>query len=339
MSKGKQSFIPRHDRAHLYFPFGFSIVDQGLWSQLSFPAAKVLPVISVYANISSGEGARPSMQTIALYAGISKRAVIKAVDELVRIGLIEITEKATNHTTNRYRVTIWRGDSHSPRSDSPSSRGSSDAPRRDFGVASSGDDGAGPEVNGRHPKESPVIINQVINTTESRARRRSGGGSEKDRFGSMAEALALRGALGQEELDRFVSDFGPEIAEEAVIEAVAQGKPNIKYARGIARKWKADGGRIVHSTRAEAAREEVFERRNQEAADRSRRAAEIEKQIQARLLAEQKLGECAPSLLALWQGELQVEADREKIFPLIRESWIRSKLLVRVAREFGIEGL
>ena len=42
MTTGKQKpFIPRHDRAHLYFPFGFSIVDQGLWAGLSFAAAKV----------------------------------------------------------------------------------------------------------------------------------------------------------------------------------------------------------------------------------------------------------------------------------------------------------
>ncbi|HLY10369.1 MAG TPA: DnaD domain protein [Planctomycetota bacterium] len=155
----------------------------------------------------------------------------------------------------------------------------------------------------------------------------------------MAEALSLRGALGKEELDRFVSEFGPEMAEEAVVEAVAQGKPSIKYARGIARKWKASGGRIVHSTRAEAAREEVFERRSQQVADRTRRDEELQRQDKNRLLAEQKLGECAPGLLSLWQTELEVEADREKIYPLVRESWIRSKLLSRVAREFGIDGL
>jgi hypothetical protein len=56
-------------------------------------------------------------------------------------------------------------------------------------------------------------------------------------------------------------------------------------------------------------------------------------------MAEQKLAECIPSLLALWQGELQLEADPEKILPMIRESWIRSKLLVRVGKEFGMEGL
>ena len=190
-----------------------------------------------------------------------------------------------------------------------------------------------------HQKESPLIINQVINTTESRARRRSGGGGEKDRFGSMAEALALRGALGKEELDQFVSEFGPEMAEEAVVEAVAQGKPSIKYARGVARKWKTAGGRIVHSTKAEAAREEVFERRSQEVADRASREERNQRQFQARLLAEQRLGECAPGLLGLWQAEIEVEADREKIHPMVRESWMKSKMLVRVAQEFGIEGL
>ena len=190
-----------------------------------------------------------------------------------------------------------------------------------------------------HQKESPLIINQVINNTESRAKRRSGAGLEKDRFRSMAEALALRGTLGHEELDRFVGEFGPEIAEEAVIEAVAQAKPSIKYARGIARKWKAAGGRIVHSTKAEAAREEVFERKGQETVERARKEEGIQKQFQARMMAEQKLGECAPSLLSLWQGELEVEADREKIHAMVRESWMKSKLLVRVAREFGIEGL
>jgi hypothetical protein len=341
MSKGKQKqFIPRHDRAHLYFPFGFIIVDQGLWSRLSFAAAKVLPVISVYANISTGEGARPSMETIARYAGISKRAVIKAVDELVRSGLIEITEKATTHTTNRYRVTLWRGENSAPRGDFTSPRGDEGSPLRGTPVTSSGEEKSASGVNAVHQKESPVIINQVINNTEGRARRRSGGGGlEKDRFRSMAEALSLRGALGHEELDRFVGEFGPEIAEEAVVEAVAQGKPSIKYARGVARKWKAAGGTVVHSTRAETARQEVFERSSQDAAERARRDDRIQTQFQARLMAEQKLAECAPSLLELWQGELQVEADRQKILPMVRDSWVRSKLLVRVAREFGIEGL
>jgi hypothetical protein len=52
MPEGKQKqFTPRHDRAHLYFPFGFSLVDQGLWGRLSFAAAKVFAVIGVVANI------------------------------------------------------------------------------------------------------------------------------------------------------------------------------------------------------------------------------------------------------------------------------------------------
>jgi DnaD/phage-associated family protein len=190
-----------------------------------------------------------------------------------------------------------------------------------------------------HQKESPVFINQVINTTESHGRRRSGAGGDRDRFRSMAEALALRGALAQEELDKFVGEFGPEIAEEAVVEAVAQGKPSMKYARGIAKRWKAAGGRIVHSTKAEAAREEVFERRSQVAVERVRKEELTERHFQARLLAEQRLGECAPGLLGLWQTEIEVEADREKIHPMVRESWMKSKMLVRVAREFGIEGL
>lgn len=334
-----RQFTPRHDRAHLYFPFGFSIVDQGLWAKLSFAAAKVLPVISVYANISTGEGARPSMETIALCAGISKRAVIRAVDELVRSGLLEITEKATNHTTNRYRITLWRGENSSPRGDSVSARGNLVSTRGALPGTSGHEEKGVPEVQELHQKESPLIINQVINNTESRAKRQSGGGAEKDRFGSMAEALALRGALGQQELERFVGDFGLEMAEEAVVEAVAQGKPTIKYARGVARKWTTSGGRIVHSTRAEAAREEVFERKGQEAADRVRKNEGFQKQLQARMLAEQKLLECAPSLLSLWQNELEIEADRAKILPMVREGWIRSKILVRVAREFGIEGL
>jgi hypothetical protein len=340
MSTRKQrQFTPRYDRGHLYFPFAFGIVDQGVWAGLSFAAAKIFPVISVFANISTGEGARPSMETIALCAGISKRAVINAVNELVRAGLLEITEKATTHTTNRYRVAWWRGENSAPRGDVSAPRGEAVSPPRGIRVTSEGEENDATGVNGVHPKESPVIINQVINNTESRARRRSGGGGEKDRFGSMADALSLRGTLGQDELRRFVAEYGPEIAEEAVVEAVAQGKPSIKYARGVARRWKASGGRIVHSTRAEAAREELFERKAQDSADRERKAADGRRQLEARMLAEQKLAECAPGLLGLWQNELEVEADRARILPMVRESWIRSKLLVRVAREFGIEGL
>jgi histone H3/H4 len=339
LKRKQKQFTARHDRAHLYFPFGFSLVDQGIWGRLSFAAAKVFPVIGVYANISTGEGARPSMATIALCAGISKRAVIKAIAELVQAGLIEITEKATTHTTNRYRVTLWRGENTALRGDLASPRGNHGSPSGGTEVTSGDEEKSAPGVNPVHQKESPVFINQVINNTESRAKRRSGAGVEKDRFRSMAEALSLRGSMAQEELDKFVGEFGPEIAEEAVVEAVAQGKPSIKYARGVARKWKTAGGRIVHSTKAEAAREEVFERKGQEASDRARKEEGIQKLLQARMLAEQKLGECAPSLLSLWQGEIEVEADREKIHAMVREGWMRSKLLVRVAREFGIEGL
>ncbi|HLY72683.1 MAG TPA: hypothetical protein VKU80_01075 [Planctomycetota bacterium] len=340
MSKGKQKqFTPRHDRAHLYFPFGFSLVDQGLWGRLSFAAAKVFPVIGVFANISTGEGARPSMETIGLCAGISKRAVIKAIAELVQVGLIEITEKATTHTTNRYRVTLWRGENTALRSNPFSPQGNPASPPSVSEVTSGDAEKDASGVQELHEKESPLIINQVINNTESRAKRRSGAGGERDRFRSMAEALALRGTLAQEELDKFVGEFGPEIAEEAVVEAVAQGKPSIKYARGVARKWKASGGRIIHSTKAEAAREEVFKRKSQESVERASKEEQTAKRFQARMLAEQRLGECAPTLLSLWQTEIEVEADRAKIHPMVRETWMKSKLLVRVAQEFGIEGL
>jgi hypothetical protein len=66
-------------------------------------------------------------------------------------------------------------------------------------------------VNPVQQKESPVFINQVINNTESRAKRRSGAGVEKDKFRSMAEALALRNSIAQEELNSFVGEFGPEM--------------------------------------------------------------------------------------------------------------------------------
>jgi hypothetical protein len=79
--------------------------------------------------------------------------------------------------------------------------------------------------------------------------------------------------------------------------------------------------------------------RNRFPGGRHRKEERTRKQLYARLLAEQKLAECAPSLLSLWQSEIELEADRQKIHSLFRESWMRSKLLVRVAREFGIDGL
>ena len=98
-------------------------VDLGPWSKLSLLAAKIFLVIAVHANSSSAEGGRPSMKTIALCAGISKRASIKAVNELVRADRIEITGKATTHTTNRYRVTFWRGEYSAPRGERSSPPG------------------------------------------------------------------------------------------------------------------------------------------------------------------------------------------------------------------------
>jgi hypothetical protein len=126
--------------------------------------------------------------------------------------------------------------------------------------------------------------------------------------------------MTQSKEDRFVrSPFMASSAVKNAQETVAQGKPSIKYARGVAKKWKA-AGRIVHSTKAYTAREEVFVRKSQEAANRTRKGEEIETQYKARLMTEQKLTECAPGLLSLWQNELEVEADREKIHPMVRES-------------------
>lgn len=303
----------------LWFPFPHEVVRSGLWKKLSKGARTVFPVICTFANFETAE-CYPSIRTIAELSGTGTGRVLEAIEELIKAGLL--IRWSGNHTqSNRYKVTL------------PGVSGA-DTPR-----LPSGDTPASAGATGLSPQRSPNDIHVTTVNVTTTINNGAGGGIEKARFGSMAEALALRGTLAQEGLSKLVEEFGSEIAEEAVVESVAQGKPSIKYARGIAKRWKAAGGRIVHSTKAEAAREEVFERKSQETADRTRKEEGIQKQFQARMMAEQKLVECAPSLLSLWQGELQVEADREKILPMIRDSWIRSKLLVRVAREFGIEGL
>lgn len=303
----------------LWFPFPHEVVRSGLWKKLSKGARTVFPVICTFANFESGE-CYPSIRTIAELSGTGTGRILEAIEELVKAGLL--VRWSGNHTqSNRYKVTLpgvsGADTRRIPEGDTP---------------ASSGATGLSPQ---RSPNDIHVTTVNVTTTINNGA----GAGMERDRFRSMAEALALRGALAQEELDKFVGEFGAEIAEEAVVEAVAQGKPSMKYARGIAKRWKADGGRIVHSTKAEAAREEVFERKSQLGVERQKKEEQTQRQIQARLLAEQRLGECAPGLLGLWQAEIEVEAEREKIHPIVRESWIKSKLLVRVAREFGIEGL
>lgn len=303
----------------LWFPFPHEVVRSGLWKKLSKGARTVFPVICTFANFETGE-CYPSIRTIAELAGTGTGRILEAIEELVKAGLL--VRWSGNHTqSNRYKVTL------------PGVSGA-DTPHIPGGDTrvTAGEPGLSPQ---RSPNDIHVTTVNVTTTINNG----TGGGMDKARFGSMAEALELRGALAQEELGKFVEEFGPEIATEAVVESVAQGKPTIKYARGIAKRWKAAGGRIVHSTKAEAAREEVFERKSQEAATRARKGEEIETQYKARLMAEQKLTECAPGLLSLWQNELEVEAERSKILPMVRESWIRSKLLVRVAREFGIEGL
>jgi len=314
-----ESPAPPRPASALWFPFPHQVVRSGLWKKLSKGARTVFPVICTFANFETGE-CYPSIRTIAELAGTGTGRILEAIEELVKVGLL--VRWSGNHTqSNRYKVTL------------PGVSGA-ETPR-----LRAGDTPASAGATGLSPQRSPNDIHVTTVNVTTTINNGSGGGLEKERFRSMAEALALRGALAQEELGKFIGEFGPEIAEEAVVEAVAQGKASMKYARGIAKRWKAAGGRIVHSTKVEAAREEVFERKSQETADRARKEEEIQKQFQARMMAEQKLVECAPSLLALWQGELQVEADREKILPMIRDSWIRSKLLVRVAREFGIVGL
>jgi DnaD/phage-associated family protein len=276
-------------------------------------------VICTFANFETGE-CYPSIRTIAELSGTGTGRILEAIEELVRVGLL--VRWSGNHTqSNRYKVTL------------PGVSGA-ETPRLPVG-----DTPASAGATGLSPQRSPNDIHVTTVNVTTTINNGTGGGLEKDRFRSMAEALALRGTLAQEELDKFIGEFGPEIAEEAVVEAVAQGKASMKYARGIAKRWKAAGGRIVHSTKAEAAREEVFERKSQEEAIRSRKAEEMETQYKARLMAEQKLTECAPGLLSLWQNELALEADRSKILPMVRDSWMKSKLLIRVAREFGIEGL
>lgn len=310
---------PPRQATALWFAFPHEVVRSGLWKKLSKGARTVFPVICTFANFETGE-CYPSIRTIAELSGTGTGRVLEAIEELIRSGLL--IRWSGNHTqSNRYKVIL-------PGVSEP------DTPR-----LPTGDTPTSAGVTGLSPQRSPNDIHVTTVNVTTTINNGAGGGREKDRFGSMAEALALRGTLAQEELGKLVEEFGSEIAEEAVVESVAQGKPSIKYARGIAKRWKAAGGRIVHSTKAEAAREEVFERKSQEAANRSRKGEEIEKQFKARLMAEQKLAECAPGLLSLWQNELEVEADRTKILPMVREGWIRSKLLVRVAREFGIEGL
>lgn len=71
---------------HRWFRMFSSVIESGVWSKLSPSAAKVLVTIAKFAD--SCWVAFPGISTIQVSAGISRRAVYYALDELEGVGLL-----------------------------------------------------------------------------------------------------------------------------------------------------------------------------------------------------------------------------------------------------------
>ena len=69
------------------------------------PSAKTVALaLSVFAN---GQGeAWPSRATLAAGAGVSVRTVVRAIRDLERVGLVDVTRYRGRTHTNRYRLVV-----------------------------------------------------------------------------------------------------------------------------------------------------------------------------------------------------------------------------------------
>jgi len=320
----------------LWFPFAHEIVRSGTWRGLSKRAKAVFPVICAFADFTTGE-CFPSLATLERLSGVGRSWVVKAIQELVERGLILRRSGDPSHS-NRYRVVLWGSTVTAP----PQGRNGT-AP----GAASA--PGAVPE---RHSNYTQVTIANV-NTSKNDYRRRpsgpppepgaglgrpgGGGGGRPDLVGLLTTELGLKEA-GQRQLRDLIERYTADRVDEACEEAVAQGHPTLKYMAGILRNWEREG-RVVRAGRKEAARAAEDDRREAERHERDQKARATLRRAEVFDEAKSRLAECGTDELASWRAGASSEADAVGLRGTLKEAFVESKILLRVAEKYGLEGL
>lgn len=324
---------PARTPSGFWFPFAHEIIRSGTWRGLSKRAKAVFPVICAFADFTTGE-CYPSLATIERLSGVGRSWVAKAIQELVEKGLILRRSGDPRHS-NRYRVVPWGGAAAAPpQSHNGTPPGAAPAP------------GAVPE---RHSNYTQVTIANV-NTSKNDYRRRragpppdspaapgrpagGGGGGNLDVMGLLTRELGLKEA-GQRQLRDLIERYTAARVDEACEEAVAQGRPTLKYMAGILRNWEREG-RVVRATRREADEE----RRRQDRREREEKARRAVRRAEVFEEAKSRLAECGAEELDGWRGAASAEADAVGLRGALKDAFVESKILLRVAEKYGIRGL
>lgn len=321
-------FSQAREPSRLWFPFAHEIVRSRTWSRLSKIAKAVYPVIAAFADFKTGENSFPSISTITKHSGIARSSVFLALKELSEYGLVEVTQRGDVTGSNRYRIVLWPRTAGGPMAALPGPEN---------GRAWSDEQaGGGPidntmPVRPPNPTYNPVIINQITTTTTERGR---GGGSLE----LVLETLGLKNQSARNQLERMAERFTVDWIRDACDEAVAQGRPTLKYLSGILRNWEREG-RVVRLTRSEANRAETSLRKTR---DRSSRAAEEDRAARSRGAYEQtraRLATCTPDEIASWKKEAYSQAQLAGLSGYLAEAFTESAVLRLAANKFGIEGL
>ena len=310
----------------LWFPFALKIIHTGKWASLSLPARAVYPAICAFADFGTHE-CYPSISTIARTAGVSPRAVTNAIKELVAIGLLTREsgrEKARkdakqkgqlkdpgNWPLNRYRVVIWPMESGAIPYSIPCQT---------------------PMASDSRGVWHDMPTNDIQSTTAKRTTTPTGGDEAKEfvLLQVCASELGLR-KMGMHDLEELLDRYGTDWLRAATEEAVSRNRRSLAYVKGILKRWDAKGRPSRVSKRDEASA--TARREKDQTAENGNRI------LEARMLAEKRLSECAQGEIADWTRQAEQDANEKKIHRFALKSFIRSCLLVRVAEKYGIEGL
>ena len=313
----------------LWFPFALTILHNGKWAKLSLVARSVYPAICAFADFGT-RIAYPSVHTIARIAGVSPRSVSTALTELVKAGLLTRDsgkEKAIEDAqarrqaarsgkwpVNRYRIVIWPLATVASVSDTLGN-GCQRTPATD---------------DGQSWKRLP--INDIQLTTAKRTTTPAGGDEPKDSvlLQDCASELDLR-RMGIRDLEELLDRYGADWLRAATEEAVSRNRRSLAYVKGILKRWDAKGRPSRVSKRDEASATARHEK--------DQTAENGNHILEARMLAEKRLSECAGDEIAEWTRQAEQDANEKKIHRFALKSFIRSRLLVRVAEKYGITGL
>ena len=306
----------------LWFPFAFRILAEGTWARLSLTARAVYPAICLFADFETHE-CFPSLNKIAKIAGVGRRSVSRAVNELAKEGLLvrssgrqKLLRQGKTFAkcpSNRYKIVEW--------------------PRVTVALSNpdKGHDGPNHRANPDSSLGSRWPSNNIHLSTTT-ITREPGGGDDSDT--GLLQLIAAEfgiGRLGYPDLEELLDRYGADWLRKAAREAVSRGHATISYMRGILKKWSANGG--PHRGAKKDAAAHVEQKLKDEAAVKAAASEE------GRKLAEQSLAECSEEDIAAWREEAEQLSDGKKVPARLRDAWIKSKIVLKVAEKFGIEGV